>query len=564
MKFFPSLRSTRRRSGRQQEAGEREPAIRSGPVRHAVGMDLSDASVEAVAVERQRDGRLALRSFNRIDLPEGIVRNAEIIEPKVLANSLRELFRGGRPEPFPSRFVILSLPESKVYLHTFEFPKTLSAEQVRSAIRFEAEGALPLALEEVYADALIHRSRESHHHVLFAAVSRRLIDTYVAVLREADLHPVAVDVESMTLASSLVGSLDDPVIVADIGANITTVSIVERGAVHGASTMDIAGRAFTALIAQALGLPVAEAESVKLSQGISESAPEAVRVALRSSLEKIVGEIQRTAKYHESHTGRPVAALVLAGGSAFLRGLPEFLEARTGLPVRLGDPLATLQIVLPSRLSAENREALSRSQALLAPSFGLAVRAATGEPASDGINLLPDHLKRSYLLWRENLAISLGSVLTAGILLVFLALFGGRAVQLSLRARDQGSGQLRDPSALLGPRVQEAVQTARSVTDEVALLAQFEHQRGNAAGVFQQVRAAFTEGVQVTSLTLDAAPRPENVTVKLRGTAATRDRFLAFEERLRKLEGLVKLDSPLSNLDQPVGGTFMVDLTIAS
>lgn len=551
---FPSLR--KRAPSKTADSG----AVRQQPVKNAVGLDISDASVEATALRRGRSGQMVLSAYNRVELPEGVIRSGEVLNPVGLAESLRTLFQGAQPSPFPSRFVVFLLPESKVYLRTFEFPTTLSVAQALSAARFEAEGVLPLALEEVYADAVIHRSRRAHHHVLFAACPRRVVEAYLSVLEAAGLTPVAFEVESEALARSLVGYRDEPVIVADLGASVSTVSVVERGRVHGSVTIDAAGRAFTEIVEKTAHVSPEEAEVLKRSAGMTTEARPVVRTALQEALAPIVGEVRQMATAREKHTGHPVTELILAGGSALLPGLPEFLAERTGLPANLGDPLARLNITLPKELSAEGQEQFRSLRVLLAPSLGLAVRAGGPDPVAAGINILPPSTKRRYRLWRENLAISVFSLCTAVVLLAFAALFAGRTVLLRFH-QQQLNGQSLVSLLGFSPRVTESIARVRSLNAEVDLLRQFVRQRGEALPAFQHFRGALGEGIHVSTVSIEAPPKPDGVTVTARGISDTRDAFLAFEQRLKELPGLTKMDSPLTNLDRPVSGTFSVTLT---
>lgn len=269
------------------------------------------------------------------------------------------------------------------------------------------------------------------------------------------------------------------------------------------------------------------------------------------------------AQHRAAHTGRQVTEVILAGGSSQLPGLPLALQEAAGFPVSLGDPLKSLAVTLPNRISAANRDWLIASRVLFAPSLGLAARGASLDPVAAGVNLLPERVKRTYVLWRENLAISIFSVLTAAVLLVFVGLFGGRAIGLALRERGlAGRPEATDITMSFTAPVRDAIAAARDVNAEVTLLSDFERQRPAVLEAVRSVRSAFQGGIHVGAISVEPpAAQGTGLVVTVRGTFDTRAQFLAFEDQLKQLPGLTAVDSPLSNLDQPTAGTFVVHVT---
>ncbi len=103
---------------------------------------------------------------------------------------------------------------------------------------------------------------------------------------------------------------------------------------------------------------------------------------LRPSLEQLTNEIGRAFDYfQETIQGGKVDRIILFGGGAKLKGLPDFMNAELGLPVDIGDPLQDVERLFDGLL--QNKEDGQRLVEAIGASLGEA----------EGINLLPVHLK---------------------------------------------------------------------------------------------------------------------------------------------------------------------------
>lgn len=536
--------------------------MRYAPIRHAIGVDISDVSVEVLELSGGPKGRPRVRAWSHVELRQGTIQDGEILDSAELARALAAAFRTAKPQPFSTRKAVVSLPESRVYLRAFEFPKRLSHDQVRRAVSYEAESVLPLTLDEVYHDALFHQSRVDTHHILFAAAPRRIIDAYLAALHVGGLVLVAFDVESAALARSIVGFHAEPVLVADIGGRATVMSVVERAEVHSAVTLPVAGDLCTERIAQALAISPTDAESRKRRDGLRPNADPALRRSIADSFQPLVDELRRTAQYHEFHTGRTVRTLLLAGGSARLPGLVEHMAAETGLKVSIGDPWATPQVEFPDTLSSADRVTLEATRGAFATVVGLALRGIAREPAAAGINLLPEFIKMPYIQWRVALAASALAMGAALVTLTLAILLGLKISQYWVQASHIAPSAARVRTLIESPRYQAALQDTREISQELSTLRAFHDQVPDVSSIVSEIRRAIPSGITLQDLEVQGAPvKAAPVTVKLAGRADRRETFLAFESQLRALPTLRTLGSPLTNLNVREQTPFVVTLT---
>ncbi|TSC72656.1 MAG: type IV pilus assembly protein PilM [Parcubacteria group bacterium Gr01-1014_38] len=543
-----------------------EPSVRVRltPVSRAFGLDISDTSLEGMELEFRR-GSLKLRAYNRVLLDAGVVVDGEILQAQSLRSALLSLLKGARPSSFSGKAVV-TLPESKVYLHTFEFPTRLRERQIREAIPFEVQGVLPVDLADMETDLLFHHSRDRlSQHVLFAAVPRKLVESYLSLLTAAGIEAVAFDIESYTLARSLIGLRSDPVLLADLGAQRTTLAVVERGGVHGAVSIPVGGTTITEAIKRAAGVSPEEAGIIKGTTGLTAETPAAVRSAIEESLRPLFHEMNQVLRSHEGHTGRKAEGTVLAGGSALLPGLDAAVADATGRTASVGDPFATPAVQFPAQLSEADIEWLQRGRLFFAASVGLAIRGARRNSPEHGVNLLPHAFRQRYVRWRENLALTALSLLTVAVctslfVVLGLELLGARFAARSIRAEAE---PVR--AALQSTRFSSAVAEAKAVNQEVEAVKSFSAHRVDPLHHLERIRSAIPLGIRLIGVQAEIPPGSlANLTVKLQGVADTREQFLDFEKSMRALPGILGVDSPLTNLDKPTAVPFVLNLTLAT
>lgn len=536
--------------------------LRYFPVRDAIGVDISDVSVELLELTRSAAGTLTVHALSHAELPTGVVQNGEILDPQRLQTILRETLAAAQPRPFRSRNAIVALPETRVFLRAFEFPHNLTEDQINRTIPFEAEGALPLTLNEVSYDVQFHRSRASTHHVLFAAAPKSVVDAYLETLTKVGLHAIALDVESAALARSIVGAREEPVLVVDIGGRATVISVVEREVVHTTVTIPVAGDAFTEQTARILRLSPEDAETRKRQEGLLSSDAQ-FRDALTETLTPIILEIQRTLQYHEAHTGRAVRTLYLAGGSAQLPGIVEYFTQTTGAAAQVGDPWTTRAIHFPSTIPEQYRSRLTEARGALATVVGLALRGVSSDAAAGGLNLLPHPIRETYTKWRTRLIVASLAILVAITTLTLGTIVTASASARWLQAQRTSGEAERVRADVLGERFLKGTEQTRRVNAELASLKSFRDETPDVAALLTALRATTPPGITLQRIDLKVPPKnTEDILVTVAGLADRRETYLAFESRLRTFERVQKLDSPLSNLNLPEQAPFTVSLSL--
>jgi type IV pilus assembly protein PilM len=337
----------------------------------AFGLDISGNSFKIVQLEH-RGGNLAVKAYANTPLSKNLIINDTITDSKTLNYLIKQTLDKPQFGQIGTNFVVASLPESKSFVRVIQIPKMSDAE-AESAVPFEAESFIPLPVDQVYLDWQKLSDAGEKMNILIIASPRDFVDQYLNILEGAGLRVAALEVESQSCHRALVGkNSQETMLIVDLDAYRSSLIMVEEGNLQFTSSVPIAGNAFTESIATALGVSSTKAEEIKKKVGIANTTTYPnVKTALLPVLNNLSGEIKSILKFHSEHSDKQVARLVLAGGSAKLKNLVEFLAPQMteypGLKIELGNPWQNLPRMQQSPLSPE--ESLNFTTAI-----GLAMR----------------------------------------------------------------------------------------------------------------------------------------------------------------------------------------------
>ena len=344
----------------------------------AVGLDISDRSIKYVKFSARR--RIRFEFFGEAEIPEGVIRDGQIEREEELSAIIRRLAtEEGRD--FGSGGAVVSMPEEKSFLRLVQLSKVKPAE-VRGALRWQIEGQIPLAPDDIAYDFEVIEplaDRLDHLDAVVTAFPRRIVDSYVRVLKQAGLHPSALELESQAIVRAAIREVSsrDAKIIIDMGRYRTSFVIFAGGTIIFTATQPVGGRVFEAEIVKTLGVAGEEAMRIKKEIGLSKDAYEGkVFAALLPPLAELARELGRAIAYYQDHVNHihgaseRIALVLLSGGDANLYGLDTFLASQIRIPVQIADPFSVigerLEYVVPP---------IPRNQALaFTAAIGLAMR----------------------------------------------------------------------------------------------------------------------------------------------------------------------------------------------
>jgi type IV pilus assembly protein PilM len=340
-----------------------------------IGLDIGSSSVKLVELTQSLGGNLRLERYAIEQLPRGAVVDGNIDKIDVVAEAVRRAYRRAECRV---KNVAMALPSSAVITKRIALPANLNEEELEVQVESEANQYIPFALDEVSLDFQVLGpvlNSPEEVEVLIAASRKEKVEDRLAVVQEAGLKPIVVDVESYAMRAALgrlIGQLPNRgegqvIAVFYIGANTTGVTVILDGEAVYEREQPFGGQQLTSDIARAYGIPAEEAEAKKRSGDLPANFEAEV---LRPFIETAATEITRALQFFFTSTPfTRVDQLMLCGGSSVLAGLPEALMERAQVPTSVISPFKGMEIAPGVR----EKQLRLDAPALLTP-CGLAMR----------------------------------------------------------------------------------------------------------------------------------------------------------------------------------------------
>ena len=341
----------------------RAPKLESGGkgAKRLVGLKVGASQLAAARVSN--NGVAELLQVAREPLNAGIVVGGELREPDALAAALKEFFKKNR---LPRKGVRLGIANNRIGVRTFEIEGVADPKQLDNAIKFRAQEALPIPIEDAVLDYQIlgEETREDGQQlrkVLLVVAYRDLVDRYVDACRKAGITLSGIDLEAFALLRAIqapqagVGGNEQAALVAvAIGHDRSTFAVSDGRVCEFTRVLDWGGSALNVALARALDAAPSEVEAVKRALPLTtETVPEGLtaeraaqaRDAMRRAIQVFARELVSSLQFYQNQPGSlGIGEIVLSGGTAHLAGLAEELERLIGVRVRVGDPLARMKV----------------------------------------------------------------------------------------------------------------------------------------------------------------------------------------------------------------------------
>ncbi len=316
------------------------------------GIDLSTSGVKAVRLAETAQG-LVLARYAEARLPSGAFTDGEIIERDTVVEALAAAAKSAGISSTNA-----ALPESKSYL----FETTASGSKKtewRTAVEQHIDELVPLPPPETAFDVVgIGQRTPDDTFIAGIGFARRIVDDTLSVFDQSGIKVRALEGETFSMARALLPTGDESTaLIIDVGKTTTKMAIVAQRIPRFATTIGIGGHALTLAVQKHFGVTEAEARKVKAERGIVPApGNEDYLAAMLSTVSAIRDEIATRLSYWQERAAKkgvhePVSHVILAGGNASVRGLPEYLEGALRIPVAAGDVftnLASRDVWIPS------------------------------------------------------------------------------------------------------------------------------------------------------------------------------------------------------------------------
>jgi type IV pilus assembly protein PilM len=325
-------------------------------VRSAIGLDIGTSGVRAAELSFGKGG-VTLEKFGQVALPEGAVRDGEVVDSDAVAGAVKQLWAHTK---FGSKKVVIGVANQKVVVRQVDLP-WMPTDELKKSLAFHVQDFVPMPVEQAVLDfhPLEELSGSAGSRLLrglLVAASRDMVNASLDAVVKAGLAPVMVDLASFAVVRSLADAdhlgLGAPVeALVDVGARVTNIVVHQGGVPRFVRILLMGGQDVTDALAERMGVPQAQAEAIKQQLSLSAvgggdnlEGQAATRV-VEAVGAAFVDEVRGSLDYYLASSGSaPISRLVLTGGGARLGGLAQRLQVTTRVPVQLGAPMHSLQI----------------------------------------------------------------------------------------------------------------------------------------------------------------------------------------------------------------------------
>ena len=272
---------------------------------------------------------------------------------KVRAKTLAMIKKAG----FNSKNVVASVPFFSAFTTIIEMP-LMSDEELETALGFKARQYIPLPISAITLDWIKVGEKEDgdgkkRQQIFLIAITNEQIEKYKRIFYAAGLNLTALEIEGVSLARALTAGIDDAVLIIDIGARSTNLSIARDGVLQLISQTDFASASLTHAISSGLGINSQRAEDLKKQRGLLDvgiGLEQELSTLMKPILDVTINEVRKLRENYKNTYHQEVKNVILTGGGAQLLGIESYFEEELKLPVSKANPFSGLSY--DSRTSA--------------------------------------------------------------------------------------------------------------------------------------------------------------------------------------------------------------------
>ena len=333
-----------------------------------LGIDIGSTNIKIV--ELQKDGKQAKL------LTYGFSENITTIRSDWQSDSVyaaKIINKICNQAHIKSKNAIAALPTFSVFTSIINLTN-VDTKNLAAAVSWEAKKVIPLPLEEMILDWKIIKepvkTPSNNVKVLLTGAPQVLVKKYIDIFKAAQINLLSLETETFSLIRSLLGNNTSTMMIVELGANTTDISIVDNSLPVLNRSIDVGGDTITKAIANHLGIGIERAEQFKydLGVGLIDSQEDIVPKIIIETISPILNEIKYAINLYQNKSNKKTEKIILSGGSSLLPNLVNYISQTLNINVIIGDPWA--RIAYPEDL----RPLLHEIGPSMSVAIGLAMR----------------------------------------------------------------------------------------------------------------------------------------------------------------------------------------------
>jgi type IV pilus assembly protein PilM len=324
--------------------------------KETVGIDIGTHSVKIVHLKKLHDGFKLLNYEVRPTVPQGVEYVLSDLRPERYAPVIAEMLKTLRISPKSIKHLVSSIGGDNTSIKQI---KTiyLPDDELESALFFEAKKHIPISGSDMVLDyqVLSVEEKTNNMNILLSATSKDVLNQHTEILANAGLNSHIVDIDSLAVANSFIMNAfteEGVYVLLNLGAHRTNMIIWGPEAKFFARDIPYGGYNFTMDIMRKRQLEWGAAEEHKFNFGMLDDPknPTVQTISMLDISEKpteeaIAEELRRSLRFYVKEAGNSdFRKILLTGGTAKLKGLPEYLQDKVNVPTEVFMPFTNVEM----------------------------------------------------------------------------------------------------------------------------------------------------------------------------------------------------------------------------
>lgn len=372
---------------------------------NAIGLDIGTSSIKAVELTNLSDNKILVANFCKEQISAESTEGLEIAKKEELTKlALKKLLEKTH---FKTKRAVVSLLGDDVVIRYVKLP-FMSKEELKNAIKYEAEQYIPFNIDNVVLDCQILgeeivESQKKLNCILVAA-KEDAVNRIISLIGSVGLEPAVIDCDVFAIQNSYEANYgvkeNETVALINIGARLVSLNIFEDGITRFARDIQFGSNMLIKDISKEFKSDFQSSEKIIIEEASIIIESEEVEITrlpdktdrsfkifdtIVSNLTKLVGEIRRSFDFYEAQAKkRAVNKVVISGGGSLIKNLDKFLSEKLKVKVEYHNPFTAISPVRNNISNGTNQNYDAAPSGTVAPggtaapmfavSFGLAVR----------------------------------------------------------------------------------------------------------------------------------------------------------------------------------------------
>lgn len=335
-----------------------------------IGLDIGSSSIKAIKLKKLKEGfELVAAEIVNISADPVDEMDADT-KHSLYVNTLKKLLK---LKTLAGNKVITAIPGDSAIIRYIKVPY-MTKDELKNMIPYDAEQYIPLSMDQVVFDyevlCEVDEENQKKLEVLLVAVKNDTMGQHLNILKDSGASPAVIDVDAFALCNAHVhnsaeeaetGIKADTVALINMGAKLTTITIMEKNVPHLTRDVNIGGNNFTKEIQREFNTSFAQAEELKKQHAMimvesdelllsavpagGDDKSSRIYEAITPALNKLLNDVRRSFDYFESTVKKkPVQKILLSGGSSKIKNIDRFLSEKLGIPVEINYPFKNVTI----------------------------------------------------------------------------------------------------------------------------------------------------------------------------------------------------------------------------